>query len=342
MAVTREVFNELDVPNLLAGSLNDDLRLSKAARKTGRKIAFVRSLILPTPIDFTWGGFFEFVRRQYTQVKFFSPILYTGVNLVFAFYMLGLVSIIGAIVYGYFFAWIPVAAAYVIDQFRALARPAGLSLALSRQRHPAAALRNELARAHADSLVDVPALDPPREHLDAEPHHLGWHRYQILSKSKTRVLHRTPQPSTLPAGAPGLAMIGALHDLRRGSMTQPIRPVRLPAEPVATFTVAGEGTGITVTETTAETTAKPVAETSPAATLDIAATVETAQAERAPGAPTVTDIAPVPLAAVPVRLPRSFRSPRRSGAAVARAVRAPVRGIAVPVPRSRRSWRKPA
>ncbi|MEM9282089.1 MAG: glycosyltransferase family 2 protein, partial [Verrucomicrobiota bacterium] len=97
MALTREVFNQLDVPKLLSGSLNDDLRLSKVARKAGNKIAFVRSLILPTPIDFTWRSFFEFAKRQYTQVKFFSPILYTGTNLLIGFYILGLLSLIGAL-----------------------------------------------------------------------------------------------------------------------------------------------------------------------------------------------------------------------------------------------------
>jgi hypothetical protein len=286
MAVTREVFNELDVPNLLSGSLNDDLRLSKAARKTGRKIAFVRSLILPTPIDFTWGAFFEFVRRQYTQVKFFSPILYTGVNLVFAFYMLGLVSIIGAIVYGYFFAWIPVAAAYVIDQFRALARQQ-VYLSLfpdnsTRQRLFATSWLEHMLTPLWMSLHWILLASTWTQNRIT----WGGIRYRILSKSKTRVLHRTPLPSTLPAGAPGLAMIGALHDLRRGSMTQPIRPVRLPAEPVATFTVAGEGTGITVTET------------SPAATLDVADAAKTSPAVLTASASADAGHAPMVLAAV--------------------------------------------
>jgi len=249
MAVTRGVFDELDVPNLLAGSLNDDLRLSKAARATGRKIAFVRSLILPTPIDFTWGGFFEFVRRQYTQVKFFSPILYFGVNLVLALYMLGLVSIVGAIVYGYFFAWIPVAAAYVIDQFRALARQqVYLSLfpdTPTRQRLFATSWLEHMLTPLWMSLHWILLASTWTQNRVS----WGGIRYRILSKSKTRVLHRAVPTSALPGGAPGLAMIGALHDLRRGSMTQPIRPMRIPAEPVATFTAAGEEPRTTATET---------------------------------------------------------------------------------------------
>jgi cellulose synthase/poly-beta-1,6-N-acetylglucosamine synthase-like glycosyltransferase len=309
MALTREVFNELDVPNLLAGSLNDDLRLSKAARKTGRKIAFVRSLVLPTPIDFTWRGFFEFVRRQYTQVKFFSPILYTGVNLVLAFYMLGLVSIIGAIVYGYFFAWIPVAAAYVIDQFRALARQqVYLSL------FPDNATRQKLFATSWLEHMLTPLWMSLHWFLLASTwtqNRITWGgiRYRILSKSKTRVLGRTPLPSTLPAGAPGLAMIGALHDLRRGSMTQPIRPMRIPAEPVATFTVAGEGPGIALTEAAAEPTvvAPETVETTPAVlTADASVAVASAPI-------VLAAVAGAPSAIVPLTESlRGFPLPRRS------------------------------
>jgi hypothetical protein len=95
MAISKNVFDMLDVPSLLEGSLNDDLRLSKAARKAGNRIAFVRSLVLPTMIDFNWKTFLEFAKRQYTQVKFFSPILYTGTNIVLGIYAVGLLSILG-------------------------------------------------------------------------------------------------------------------------------------------------------------------------------------------------------------------------------------------------------
>lgn len=249
MALTREVFDELDVPTLLAGSLNDDLRLSKAARKTGRKIAFVRSLILPTPIDFTWGTFFEFARRQYTQVKFFSPILYTGVNFVLGFYVLGAISIVAALIYGYFFAWIPVAAAYIIDQFRSLARQQ-VYLSLFKEN----GIRQKLFAAGWLEHMLTPFWMTLHWLLLASTwtqNRLTWAgvRYQILSKSKTRILHRTATATPLPAGAPGLAMLTALHDRRRGTMTQPIRPIgsaTAPLEPVATYTVPEESTPVEV------------------------------------------------------------------------------------------------
>lgn len=232
MAMTRAVFEEIDAPNLLAGSLNDDLRLSKAARATGRRIAFVRSLVLPTMIDFTWRGFFEFVKRQYTQLKFFSPILYFGVNLVLGFYVLGAVSIVAALVYGYFLAWVPVAAAYVIDQFRALARQQ-VYLSLFKDN----AIRQKLFAASWLEHMFTPLWITLHWLLLASTwtqRRLTWAgvRYRILSKSKTRVLGRAASPPPLPAGTPGLAMIGALHDRRR--------PAGTPAEAVADAEAAFE------------------------------------------------------------------------------------------------------
>ncbi|HRQ89330.1 MAG TPA: glycosyltransferase family 2 protein [Bacteroidia bacterium] len=230
MALTRPLFNELDVPRLFEGSLNDDLRLSKAARATGRRIAFVRSLILPTPVDFTWRSFFEFVRRQYTQVKFFSPILYTGVNLVLGFYVLGALSIVAALVYGYFFAWIPVAAAYVIDQFRALARQqVYLSL------FPESGIRQKLFAASWLEHMLTPFWLSLHWLLLActwTQDRITWAgvRYRILSKSKTEILGRKDVTPPLPAGMPGLAMIGALHDRRRSGITQSVALSRLAGE----------------------------------------------------------------------------------------------------------------
>lgn len=254
MAVARSVFDSLDVPRLLQGSLNDDLRLSKAARAAGNRVAFVRSLILPTLIDFTWGNFFEFVKRQYTQVKFFSPILYRGTNVVLGFYALGILSLIGALIYGYFFAWIPVAAAYVIDQFRSLARQQiYLSLfsenGIQRKLFSASWLEHMLTPfwmlLHWLLLISTWTQSK-----------ITWAgiTYRIIAKDKTRILDRPVVAERLPVGVPGLALIAALNDRNRGSYTQPIRPVSTgpiapmpeavtqPDEEVAAFTATPEET----------------------------------------------------------------------------------------------------
>lgn len=222
MAISRPVFDSLNVSDLFAGSLNDDLRLSKAARKAGNRVAFVRSLIIPTVVDFTWSSFFEFVKRQYTQVRFFSPILYTGINLVLGFYILGALSIVAALIYGYFYAWIPIAAAYIIDQFRALARQqVYLSL------FPENGIRQKLFAAGWLEHMLTPFWIGLHWLLLASTwtqNKLTWAgiRYRIRSVNKTQILSRPAGEEKLPAGAPGLAMLGALHDRRRGTYSQPI------------------------------------------------------------------------------------------------------------------------
>lgn len=260
MAVSRQVFDELDVPSLLSGSLNDDLRLSKAARQQGNKVAFVRSLILPTLIDFNWQTFFEFVKRQYTQVKFFSPILYTGTNIVLGFYVLGAVSIISALIYGYFYAWIPIAAAYVIDQFRSLARQqVYLSL------FPENGIRQKLFAAGWLEHMMTPFWMILHWALLVSTwtqNRITWAgiRYQILSNSKTKVLFRSSAVQTLPAGAPGPAMLAALLDRKRASSTQPIRPVsvEVPAEVPAAATFTADATTAAEVTLSPEPTPAPV------------------------------------------------------------------------------------
>ena len=191
MAMSRELFEDLNIPKLLSGSLNDDLRISKAARKAGNRIAFIRSLILPTPIDFTWRSFFEFAKRQYTQVKFFSPILYAGVNFVLGFYALGALSLVAALAYGYFYAWIPIAAACIIDQIRGLARQqVYLSL------FPEKEIRQKLFSTCWLEHMLTPVWMLMHQFLLVSTwtqNRITWAgiRYQLLAKDKTKVLHRS-------------------------------------------------------------------------------------------------------------------------------------------------------
>jgi len=69
MAMTRQVFEELKIPEELRGCLNDDLQISHVADKAGKKLLFVRTLMAPSPVDYDWGSLFEFGRRQYFQVR---------------------------------------------------------------------------------------------------------------------------------------------------------------------------------------------------------------------------------------------------------------------------------
>ncbi|MEM7015624.1 MAG: glycosyltransferase family 2 protein, partial [Verrucomicrobiota bacterium] len=74
MALTRPAFDDLNVPKLLSGSLNDDVQITHYARQRPRKrLTFIRSLMPATPVSYTWASFWEFARRQYFQVRVYSP-----------------------------------------------------------------------------------------------------------------------------------------------------------------------------------------------------------------------------------------------------------------------------
>ncbi|MCB1230374.1 MAG: hypothetical protein KDN19_08920 [Verrucomicrobiae bacterium] len=125
MAIARTDFDELNVPALFAGSLNDDLRLGRASRRSGRRPAFVRSLLVPSPVDFSWNSFFEFGRRQYVQVRFFAPIFFKVSHLLTWTYVIGfLTAIFAAAALGSPLAIGVLLFVFCCDQVRALARRA--------------------------------------------------------------------------------------------------------------------------------------------------------------------------------------------------------------------------
>jgi cellulose synthase/poly-beta-1,6-N-acetylglucosamine synthase-like glycosyltransferase len=76
MAMTRETFDELNVPAVLEGSLNDDLQITRIAREHGKRMLFVRGLMAPSPVDYDWSSFLEFARRQYLQVRVYVPLFW--------------------------------------------------------------------------------------------------------------------------------------------------------------------------------------------------------------------------------------------------------------------------
>lgn len=65
MAVSRSVYEELEIHKNLAGCLSDDVRITELAHKAGKTMRYVRSAEASTPVDFTFPSLFEFGRRQY-------------------------------------------------------------------------------------------------------------------------------------------------------------------------------------------------------------------------------------------------------------------------------------
>nr|AHZ46170.1 glycosyl transferase [uncultured bacterium 12-5D] len=123
MALTRAAYDKLDVPELFTGSLNDDLHLTRAARRAGMGSTYVRSLLIPTPISFTWASFTEFTRRQYFQIRHYMPKFYVAAIIGPSLYTIGWFSSAAAGLCGYSAAWIPwIIVNLFIDQPRAILR----------------------------------------------------------------------------------------------------------------------------------------------------------------------------------------------------------------------------
>lgn len=123
MAIDRRDFDDIDVATLFAGSVNDDLRLGRTARRSGRRVAYVKRLLVPSPVDFTWGSLFEFGRRQYVQVRIFGPIFYKLSHLITWIYLVGFVTALVALIgWQSRLAAVVLGGVFILDVGRALAR----------------------------------------------------------------------------------------------------------------------------------------------------------------------------------------------------------------------------
>lgn len=72
-AMRREVFDSLGLPDAWRGSLNDDLMVASLVRKSGMKVVYEPHCLVTSAVDFDFHGMLEFSRRQYLQVRVFTP-----------------------------------------------------------------------------------------------------------------------------------------------------------------------------------------------------------------------------------------------------------------------------
>jgi hypothetical protein len=73
-AIRREVFEAVDLRSQWQGTLSDDLVAANALAETGMRIDFEPGCMTASPCNFSWPQVFEFVRRQYTVARFYSPL----------------------------------------------------------------------------------------------------------------------------------------------------------------------------------------------------------------------------------------------------------------------------
>ena len=76
MAIRVKDFFELGMEQLWQKALSDDLSLSRAVRRTHRKMVFVPACMIASFQTTTWKELFEFSRRQFIITRVYSPLMW--------------------------------------------------------------------------------------------------------------------------------------------------------------------------------------------------------------------------------------------------------------------------
>ena len=73
MAIRADVFYQIGLDKIWSNALSDDLSLSYAVKKAGKKIVFVPACLVASYDSITWGDLFEFGRRQFLITRVSTP-----------------------------------------------------------------------------------------------------------------------------------------------------------------------------------------------------------------------------------------------------------------------------
>jgi ceramide glucosyltransferase len=73
MAVRTDLFGPAELQRIWQNAISDDLGLSYAVKKTGRKVTFVPECLVASYEQTTWRGLFEFARRQFLITRIVTP-----------------------------------------------------------------------------------------------------------------------------------------------------------------------------------------------------------------------------------------------------------------------------
>jgi hypothetical protein len=72
-AMRRTTFQELEILKAWHGALSDDYAVTRAARRSGRRIVFVPQCLIPAYGDCTWRELLEFTTRQIIITRVYDP-----------------------------------------------------------------------------------------------------------------------------------------------------------------------------------------------------------------------------------------------------------------------------
>ena len=73
MAIRVDVFREIGLDKIWPKTISDDLSLSHAVKKAGKKVEFVPACLVASYESTTWPKLFEFIRRQFVITRVSAP-----------------------------------------------------------------------------------------------------------------------------------------------------------------------------------------------------------------------------------------------------------------------------
>jgi cellulose synthase/poly-beta-1,6-N-acetylglucosamine synthase-like glycosyltransferase len=100
MAIRKEVFFEVRVPDFWQGALSDDYALSRAVHAAGLRIAWAPGALTPCREHITGGRFFGWIRRQMAITRVYAPRLWWLALVAHIFYCGGMAASIVASIRG--------------------------------------------------------------------------------------------------------------------------------------------------------------------------------------------------------------------------------------------------
>ncbi len=118
LAIRREVFERYDIARLWRGKANDDYIVSMTLRKDMHPV-FCPGLMALNNIDYRWGSFFNFARRQLIQAWVYGRRLWVYGFLIIVSYLGGWALVLIASLAGVEWTLLPGAMVYLIDMLRA-------------------------------------------------------------------------------------------------------------------------------------------------------------------------------------------------------------------------------
>jgi ceramide glucosyltransferase len=74
MAIRIDVFRQIGLDKIWPKTISDDLSLSRAVKKAGKKVEFVPACLVPSYESTTWQELFEFARRQFVITRVSTPL----------------------------------------------------------------------------------------------------------------------------------------------------------------------------------------------------------------------------------------------------------------------------